>query len=66
MNFTYSIRLFGFVLIDQVLLLITNLSILLAVHKPSHQSPRQASVLKDSLPIGKEEHAWSIFVAQGY
>jgi len=44
----------------------TNLSILLAVHKPSRQSARQASILKDSLPIGKEAHAWSIFVAQGY
>lgn len=37
--------------------------ILVAVHKPSHQSACQASVLKDSLPIRKEAHAWSIFIA---
>ena len=41
-------------------------SILVAVHKPSHQSACQASVVKDSLPIGKEAHAWSLFIAKSY
>jgi len=37
-----------------------------AVHKPSHQSACQASVLKDSLPVGKEAHAWRILFASAY